>query len=176
MTIGQNARTALLTIALVVAGWTSGVGRQEIQEPPQGPRTGTGAGPETADRWDVTKARGQTRDIDFSTTEGTWMSVDLSPDSRWIVFDLLAHIYRVPAGGGEAQCLTQASGVAVNFHPRYSPDGQTIAFVSDRQGQNNLWLMNADGSQPRPVFADKDVRVFEPAWSPDGRYIYVRRQ
>ena len=67
-------------------------------------------------------------------------------------------------------------GVALNFHPRYSPDGQTIAFVSDRQGQVNLWLMNADGSQPRPVFADKEVRVFEPAWSPDGRYIYVRRQ
>jgi len=66
--------------------------------------------------------------------------------------------------------------VAVNFHPRYSPDGQTIAFVSDRQGQNNLWLMNADGARPRAVFIDKDVRVFEPAWSPDGRYIYVRRQ
>src|SRR5207248_1033737 len=111
-----------------------------------------------------------------STSEGTWMSVDLSPDGRWIVFDLLAHVYRMPVAGGEAQCLTQDSGVAVNFHPRYSPDGQTIAFVSDRQGQNNLWLMNADGSQPRPVFIDKDVRVFEPAWSPDGRYIYVHRQ
>src|SRR5262249_43636288 len=67
-------------------------------------------------------------------------------------------------------------GVALNFHPRYSPDGRTIAFVSDRRGQNNLWLMNADGSQPRPVFIDNSVRVFEPAWSPDGRSIYVRRQ
>lgn len=126
--------------------------------------------------WDTTQARGQTRDIDFDTSEGTWMSVDLSPDGRWIVFDLLAQIYRVPAAGGTAQCLTQASGVALNFHPRYSPDGKTIAFVSDRRGQNNLWLMNADGSDPRSVFIDPGVRVSEPAWTPDGEYIIVHRQ
>ena len=135
-----------------------------------------GFGSDTAARWDVTQAHGVTRDIDFTTNEGTWMSVDLSPDGQWVVFDLLAHIYRVRIEGGEAQCLTQSSGVALNFHPRYSPDGRTIAFISDRQGQNNLWLMNADGSQPRAVVVDKDARAFEPAWSPDGRYVFVRRQ
>jgi Tol biopolymer transport system component len=153
-------------------GATGGHARSENQDLAQEARTAA----ESSERWDVTKARGTTRDIDFSTSEGTWMSADISPDGRWIVFDLLAHIYRVPIEGGEAECLTQSSGVALNFHPRISPDGTTIAFVSDRQGQNNLWLMNADGAQPRAVFTDKDVRVFEPAWSPDGRYIYVRRQ
>ena len=43
--------------------------------------------------------RGKTREIDFTTTEGTWMSVDLSPDATWIVFDLLGHIYRMPVAG-----------------------------------------------------------------------------
>ena len=128
------------------------------------------------DEWDVTQARGETREIDFTTDEGTWMSVDRTPDGRWIVFDLLGHIYRLPSEGGEAESLTQDSGVAVNYHPRVSPDGEHIAFVSDRRGQTNLWIMEVDGSDPRPVFTDGSVRVVEPAWSPDGDYIYVRRQ
>jgi Tol biopolymer transport system component len=125
--------------------------------------------------WDVTLARGQTREIAFTTDEGTWMSVDVSPDGQWLVFDLLGHIYRLPVAGGEARSLTQASGVAVNYHPRISPDGRLIAFISDRRGQNNLWLMNADGSDPKPVFTDQDVRAAVPAWTPDGQYILVRR-
>ncbi|MGH9346064.1 MAG: TolB family protein [Vicinamibacterales bacterium] len=128
------------------------------------------------DDWDTTRARGTTREIEFSISEGTWMSASTTPDGRWIVFDLLAHVYRVPAAGGEAECLTEDSGVALNFHPRVSPDGRTIAFVSDRKGQNNLWLMDIDGTNPRPVFTSRDVRVFEPAWSPDGNWIVVRRQ
>ncbi|HXV62762.1 MAG TPA: amidohydrolase family protein [Vicinamibacteria bacterium] len=126
--------------------------------------------------WDVTLARGETRDILFSTSEGTFMSVDVSPDGTWIVFDLLAHVYRLPISGGEASCLTQDSGVATNYHPAISPDGARIAFVSDRKGQNNLWIMDADGSNPRAVFTDDNVRVFEPVWTPDGDYVIVRRQ
>src|SRR5512143_417409 len=108
----------------------------------RGGQQGEGGGRAT---WDVMQPRGQTRDIDLSTSEGTWMSADLSPDGTWIAFDLLGHIYRMPAAGGEATVLTQNSGVALNFQPRISPDGKTIAFITDRRGQYNLWVMNADG-------------------------------
>ena len=132
-------------------------------------------GPDGSDDadWDVTLARGDTREIDFETDEGTWMSVDMSPDGRWIVFDLLAHVYRVPAEGGQAESLTQESGVAVNYHPRYSPDGTRIAFISDRAGQTNLWVMDADGSNPRQVQSSMDTRVTMPEWTADGEYILV---
>jgi Tol biopolymer transport system component len=121
------------------------------------------------------QARGQTRDIDFTTSEGTWTSADLSPDRTWIAFDLLGHIYRMPAAGGDATVLTQNSGVALNFQPRISPDGKTIAFITDRRGQYNLWVMNADGSNQRAVFTDLNSTALEPAWTPDGNYIVVRK-
>jgi Tol biopolymer transport system component/imidazolonepropionase-like amidohydrolase len=126
--------------------------------------------------WDVTEARGDTRTIAFTTDEGTTLSMDVSPDGRWIVFDLLGHIWRMPATGGVAESLTQNSGVALNYHPRFSPDGRYIAFISDRRGQNNLWIMNADGSEPRAVHLDDNARALTPAWTPDSEYIIVRRE
>lgn len=125
--------------------------------------------------WDVTQPRGKTRTVEFSTAEGTGMSVDISPNGQWLIFDLLSHIYRVPASGGDAQVLTQDSGIALNYHPKYSPDGHRIAFISDRGGQNNLWVMDADGRNPRLVYADLDTSMAEPAWTPDGSAIVAVR-
>ena len=125
--------------------------------------------------WDVTKPRGRVREIDFTVDEGTWTSLDVSSDGKWVVFDLLSQIYRVPAGGGQAECLTQGSGIAVNFHPRFSPDGKAIAFISDRKGQNNLWIMDADGSNPRPVALDPVALMRSPVWTADGQYLIVTK-
>jgi len=125
--------------------------------------------------WDVTQPRGKTRDIDFTTSEGTWMSADLSPDRTWIAFDLLGHVYRMPVAGGEATVLTQNSGVALNFQPRISPDGKSIAFITDRRGQYNLWVMNADGSNPHAIFTELNATALEPAWTPDGNFIIVKK-
>ncbi len=119
--------------------------------------------------------QGVTRVIDFTTDEGTWMSVDVSPDGTWLVFDLLAQIYRLPIEGGEARPLTESGGNALNFDPAVSPDGQSIAFISDRGGQNNVWVMHSDGSAPRPIFADQATRFTDPAWAPDGRSVVAVR-
>src|SRR5687767_9647289 len=65
-----------------------------------------------------------TRRISFNTNEGTWMSVDISPDGQTILFDLMGDIYTIPATGGNATVVT--SGLAFDTHPRYSPDGKKI--------------------------------------------------
>ncbi|MEX0680882.1 MAG: amidohydrolase family protein [Balneolales bacterium] len=114
-----------------------------------------------------------TRDIRFDTDEGTWMNLDISPDGTNIVFDLLGDIYRIPAEGGDAELLS--GGQAFDMQPRYSPDGNTIAFTSDRGGGDNIWLMDADGSNRRAVTNESLRLLSSPYWTPDGQYLIVRK-
>jgi Tol biopolymer transport system component/imidazolonepropionase-like amidohydrolase len=141
----------------------------------QGARSGVSGDNGAAARADIITPRGTPRAIRFDTDEGTDIALDISPDGRWIIFDLLGHIYRMPAGGGAAECLTQGSGVALNVQPRYSPDGRRIVFVSDRTGQLNIWVMDADGGRPRAVSVDMASRYYDPAWLPDGSAIVAVR-
>jgi imidazolonepropionase-like amidohydrolase/Tol biopolymer transport system component len=109
----------------------------------------------------------------IDTDEGTWMSLDVSPDGKEIAFDLLGDIYAVPIGGGEARALT--SGVSWDMQPRYSPDGTRIAFTSDRSGGDNVWVMDRDGSHPMQV-TKEDFRLPNSAvWAPDGDFLAVRK-
>src|SRR5688500_9252224 len=63
------------------------------------------------------------RPIEFTTTEGSWMSVDVSPDGATIVFDLLGQLYTIPAAGGTATPLAHHEW-AWDANPRFSPDGK----------------------------------------------------
>ena len=128
---------------------------------------------EANERWDVTAPPLPTRSIPIDVDRGTWMSLDVSPDGSTIAFDLLGDLYTIPIEGGEATALT--SGLAWDFQPRYSPDGSTIAFTSDRSGGNNIWIMNADGTDPLPVTDESFRLVNNPSWSADGRYIAARK-
>ena len=123
--------------------------------------------------WDVNAPGGPGRDVAIDVREGTWMSVDVSPKGDELVFDLLGDLYTLPIGGGEARALT--TGVAWDMQPRYSPDGQHIAFTSDRGGGDNLWIMKRDGSAPVAVTNEKLRLLNSPAWSPDGQYLLGRK-
>ncbi len=113
------------------------------------------------------------KEVPIETTEGTWMSLDVSPDGTQIAFDLLGDIYLIPIAGGEAKALT--SGIAWDMQPRFSPDGTQIAFTSDRGGGDNIWVMNRDGSGPRQITKESFRLLNSPAWTPDGQYIVAHK-
>ncbi|HMB60717.1 MAG TPA: amidohydrolase family protein [Xanthomonadales bacterium] len=113
-----------------------------------------------------------TRLLEFSTSEGTWLSLDISPDGSRIVFDLLGDLYELPVNGGPAKPLT--SGMPFDTQAVFSPDGNQIAFISDRSGAENLWLMKADGSELRQLTRREDNRILlSPEWAPDGTSLYA---
>lgn len=123
--------------------------------------------------WDVNDPPGWDETASFTVDEGTWMTVDVSPDGATIVFDLLGDIYTMPITGGAATRIL--GGVAWEMQPRFSPDGEWIAFTSDRDGGDNLWIARVDGSDLRQV-SDESFRLLNsPNWSPDGQYLVGRK-
>lgn len=109
----------------------------------------------------------------FTTDEGTWMNLDVSPDGNTIVFDLLGDIYTLPISGGNAKAIR--TGIPFEIQPRFSPDGTKISFTSDAGGGDNIWVMNADGSDAKQV-TKEDFRLLNNAvWKPDGDYLIARK-
>ena len=125
-------------------------------------------------KWDVERPRGLTlRKVPINTDEGTWMNVDVSPDGTRVAFDMLGDIYVMPIGGGTPTRI--AEGLSYEQQPRWSPDGSRIAFVSDRGGGDNIWIMNADGSSKKQLTKEDFRLLNQPSWSPDGRYIVAKK-
>src|SRR5476651_1595011 len=100
-------------------------------------------------KWNVDAPPVQSKKISFTTDEGTWMDLDVSPDGKTIVFDLLGDIYTMPVTGGKATLI--AGGRSWDVQPRFSPDGKLISYTSDKEGGDNIWVMNADGSDKHSV-------------------------
>ena len=156
----MNRHLCSMTAAISL-GLLTGVDVQAIaQEPPKVEKKGLPLKPD--------------RSIEFTAEAGTWLTLDVSPDGKTILFDLLGDLYTVPIEGGDARAI--AAGLAFEGQGRFSPDGKRIAYISDRDGAENLWIANADGSDPRQLTRDKQAQYTSPSWTPDGEYVLVSRQ
>ncbi len=125
---------------------------------------------QAAQPFNVDSVRGPTKRLDFTATEGTWLSVDVSPDGQKVVFDLLGTLYEMPFAGGTAVPLTR--GRSYDHLPRYSPDGTRILFTSDRSGREEVWVLYR-GTDSVAKYSKFDHRAFQGSWSRDGRAVYL---
>jgi len=153
-------------LAFVVAAFLT------VQNPPPPP-------PDTTKR-DTTKVikldslpLKMARTVSFETSEATWMSLDVSPDGKTLVFELSGDLYTMPITGGTATRIT--SGPAFDTQPRWSPDGKRIVFLSDLSGAENVWLCDPDGSHKKALTKGTNNLYASPEWTPEGNYIVVSR-
>ncbi len=113
------------------------------------------------------------RRIPIKTNEGSWMSLDVSPDGKTMAFDFLGDIYTLPITGGKAQPFTQ--GMAFDTHPKFSPDGTKLLFVSDRSGGENIWWFSVDKKDSLQVTKGNTDHYQSAEWTPDGNYVVGSR-
>lgn len=119
------------------------------------------------------------------TAGETWAQPDWAPDGQHLAFvvkmENFSEIFSMTITGEEMTQLTYSQSTYVSdndwqLRPRWSPDGTTVAYLSDRNSINPmLWLMNADGSEKREVLAatSADESVAGMSWAPDGKRLAV---
>jgi Tol biopolymer transport system component/imidazolonepropionase-like amidohydrolase len=149
-------------------------GVPKAKDPGQAQRGPGKPGGNTDDKkWDVNAPHGPTKTVRFTTDEGTWLDLDVSPKGDRLAFSMMGDVYLLPIGGGRATRIT--SGPAWDVQPRFSPDGTQIAFTSDRGGGNNLWRMRTDGSEAVQVTKEDFRLLNNPVWTRDGQYLIGRK-
>ncbi|MEP7325131.1 MAG: PDZ domain-containing protein [Gemmatimonadota bacterium] len=98
-------------------------------------------------------------------------AVSLSPSGARALIEARGEIFTVPAEKGDVRNLTHSPGAA-DRAPVWSPDGRQVAWFSDADGEYRLMIGSQDGLQPpREIRLDKPTFYYDPAWSPDGKYL-----
>jgi len=114
------------------------------------------------------------RTFAFDLSEGSWISLDVSPDGKTIIFDFLGDLYTIPITGGDATQITK--GMQFDSQPRFSPDGNKVIYISDESGGENVWTYDFTADEKNQITKGNSSAYQSPEWSPDGKYMIVSKQ
>ena len=127
--------------------------------------------------WDISQPSYsvKARQVELELSEGTWMNIDVTPDGRSVLFDLLGDIYSIPIEGGRATEIT--SGHAWDIQPQVSPDGRYLSFTSDRSGAANIWVKDLlDLDEPEQQVTFEEFRLLNNAsWHPTRNLLIAKK-
>ena len=113
---------------------------------------------------DLLTGRGGLKDLSKSVH-----SYEISPDGKRALLGARGEVFTVPASNGLTRNLTNTSGVHER-NAKWSPDGKTIAYISDASGEDEIWVQAQDGSDtPKQITTDADTYKYDIVWSPDGK-------
>lgn len=113
------------------------------------------------------------RTVHLNVTEGSWLSIDVHPAGQKLVMEFMGDLYELPISGGKATQLTR--GMGYDAQPRYSPDGTKVVFVSDRDGGENVHILDLGSGEVTQRTRGKNYRFQSAIWTPDGKYIIAAR-
>ena len=102
-----------------------------------------------------------------SISRGASLSVDAAKDGR-LAIDLRGDIWIVPSGGGESRQLTQNLKSAQR--PRWSPDGERLAYSAITDGRQSVWLIEVSTGQTKNLSSNSNMDIY-PTWHPDGQRV-----
>lgn len=114
-----------------------------------------------------------TRKLQINTDQGTWISLDVSPDGQKIVFEMLGDLYLLPITGGKAERITD--GLQFDTHARFSPDGKSLVYLSDESGAQNVWLMELESKEKNKLTENKNEDYQSVDWTADGDYLVASK-
>jgi tricorn protease len=98
-------------------------------------------------------------------------SIALGPTGKRVLIEARGQIVSAPVEDGAARLVAPLSGTRSQY-PAWSRDGRTAAFISDRSGEDQVWIASADGSgEPRQLTKDHRGPLGEMKWSPDGKFL-----
>lgn len=115
---------------------------------------------------DLTSGRDELKDA--SKMINSWA---VSPDGKRVVFGARGDVYTVPAKSGITRNLTESSGVH-DRNVEWSPNGKFISYISDRTGEDEIYIQNQDGKEDAiKLTSNSDTYKYNPIWSPDSKYL-----
>jgi tricorn protease len=102
-------------------------------------------------------------------------NVALSPKGERVLFGARGDIFSAPAEKGGTRNLTHSSTAHDKF-PRWSPDGSRVAFISDRSGEEEVWVAAQDGMSAEQLTTGGSAMRYAPEWSGDGKNRFFRQR